>query len=176
MGRDHPDPRAAGDRIGQLLDGVHAAVGARTWASVEELVRILTDLYGDGLARTVELLGGGDPIALKRLAGDELVSSLLLLHGLHPDGLEYRVRRAVETVGAALRGRGGEVELVEIDEDGRRAHVLVTTGGHGSASAGEQIAALLADAVPDASITVSVAASPVPVRLGSKPVSASRGA
>jgi len=176
MGRDHPDPRAAGERIGQLLDDVHAAVGARTWASIEELVRLLTDLYGAGLARTIELLGGGDPSVLRQLAADDLVASLLLLHGLHPDGLGFRVRHAVDTVAAAIRSRGGDVSVEQIDEERREARVIVSVGGHGSEAVREQVAALLADAVPDASFAVTVVASPVAVRLGRKPVTAGNGA
>ncbi|HLX88374.1 MAG TPA: hypothetical protein VKR22_07975, partial [Acidimicrobiales bacterium] len=100
------DPGAAGERIEQLLDDIHAAVGARAWANVEELVRALTDLYGAGLARTLELLVGDDRAAAERLAADDLVASLLLLHGLHPEALPARVRRAVDAVAPAVRSRG----------------------------------------------------------------------
>ena len=172
MARDLPDPRAAGDRIAKLLDDVHAAVGGRTWASVEELVRVLTDLYGAGLARTIELIGDGDPGVLRRLAADELVASLLLLHGLHPDGLDARIGRAVDAVASAVRTRGGDVVLDAVDEERAEARVTVTVGGHGAEAVREQVAGLLADAVPDAVWAVTVVASPVAVRLGRKPVSA----
>src|SRR5579862_3693154 len=122
------DPRAAGARIEQLLDDLHAGSGARAWANVEELVRALTDLYGAGLARTIELLGGEDPAALARLATDDLVASLLLLHGLHPDSLPARVRGAIESVAPAVRSRGGELTLDALDEEGAAAHVTLRAG------------------------------------------------
>ncbi|MFI5040509.1 MAG: hypothetical protein ACHQNA_01450 [Acidimicrobiales bacterium] len=175
MGRDHPDPRAAGERIAQLLDDVHAAVGARTWASIEELVRLLTDLYGGGLARTIELLGGAEPAALQQLASDDLVASLLLLHGLHPDGLAARVHRAVNAVAPAIRSRGGDVEIEDVDEELGTVRVTLTVPGHGVESVREQIAAMLADAVPDASIAIAVVAAPVSIRLGPKPARAGSG-
>ena len=53
----------------------------------EELVRLVTDLYGAGLERLLEIVhdaGRLDDGALDALAGDELVASLLLVHGLHP--------------------------------------------------------------------------------------------
>src|SRR5579871_2599840 len=136
------DPRAAGDRIEQLLDDIHAAVGTRAWANVEELVRALTELYGAGLARTIELLAGGDRAALERLAADDLVGSLLLLHSLHPDSLGARVERAVANLAPAVRSRGGEIELVGIDEEGGTAR-LALRAGHGAGAAAEQLAALL---------------------------------
>jgi hypothetical protein len=163
------DPHEAGGRIEQLLDDIHAAVGARAWTAVEELVRVLTDLYGAGLARTIELLAGEDRAALERLAADDLVASLLLLHGLHPDALPARVRRAIDAVAPAVRSRGGEIELEELDEELGTARLRLRAG-HGSGAAAEQLAAMLSAAVPDVSFTVAVEASPVPVNLGRKPV------
>ena len=62
---------------------------------VEELVRLVTELYGGGLARVVELAGEALPTsaASSALADDDLVASLLVVHGLHPDGLPQRVER-----------------------------------------------------------------------------------
>jgi Fe-S cluster biogenesis protein NfuA/nitrite reductase/ring-hydroxylating ferredoxin subunit len=48
------------------------------------------------------------------LAGDELVSHLLLLHGLHPLDVETRVIRALEEVRPYLQSHGGNVELLGI--------------------------------------------------------------
>jgi len=76
-----------------------------------ELVGALLDLYGEGLARLVEHVP--DPAAL---AGDELVSHLLLLHGMHPEPLEARVREALAEVRPYLDSHGGDVELVAVSE------------------------------------------------------------
>ncbi len=46
------------------------------------------------------------------LGDDELVSHLLLLHGLHPVPVEARVRGALEEVRPYLESHGGNVELV----------------------------------------------------------------
>ena len=61
-----------------------------------ELVRAITELYGEGLARIVAMTP--DP---RELARDELVAQLLVLHDLHPVPLEDRVRRALAEVGGA---------------------------------------------------------------------------
>ena len=62
----------------------------------EELVRLVTDLYGAGLERLLEVLadaGRLDEALLDALAADELVASLLLVHGLHPYDVGTRVAR-----------------------------------------------------------------------------------
>jgi Fe-S cluster biogenesis protein NfuA/nitrite reductase/ring-hydroxylating ferredoxin subunit len=76
-----------------------------------ELAAALLDLYGEGLARIAAQVP--DPQAL---AGDELVSHLLLLHGLHPVPLEARVRGALDSVQPYLDSHGGGVELVSLDD------------------------------------------------------------
>ena len=50
------DAQEVGERIEQLLTQVREAVNARTRERVEELVRLLLELHGQGLARVMELL------------------------------------------------------------------------------------------------------------------------
>ena len=99
------DWREAGARIDAL---VSAAGGEHA----EELVRVVTGLYGAGLQRLLEVLHERaaltDEVAAA-LARDPLVSALLLVHGLHPYDTPTRIRRA-------LAGTG--VELVEVTEAG----------------------------------------------------------
>jgi Fe-S cluster biogenesis protein NfuA/nitrite reductase/ring-hydroxylating ferredoxin subunit len=115
-----PDLRATGERIEVLLDAVSSAGGvARSRA--EELVGCVSDLYGAGLRRTLEILheaGRLDDGALAALAADDLVASLLLVHDLHPYDVETRVRNALDSVRPYLGSHGGDVELVGIDDDG----------------------------------------------------------
>ena len=47
---------------------------------------------------------------------DEVVASLLVLHGLHPDPLARRVEKALARVRPYLGSHGGDVELVAVDE------------------------------------------------------------
>ena len=49
---------------------------------------------------------------VERCARDGLVSSLLLLHGIHPVPVERRVAEALERLRPRLRSSGGDVELV----------------------------------------------------------------
>ena len=107
------DWRAAGQRIEALI-AAGATPGAAGRDRAEELVRLVADLYGAGLERMLEVLHAhgalGDQV-LDALAGDDLVASLLLVHGLHP----YDVRTRVEQ---ALSGVAGDVTLLEITAAG----------------------------------------------------------
>jgi Fe-S cluster biogenesis protein NfuA/nitrite reductase/ring-hydroxylating ferredoxin subunit len=75
----------------------------------EEAVSALMDLYGAGLERICSLV---DPSVL---AGDKFVSSLLLIHDLHPVSLEDRVRGALEKVRPYMESHGGDVELLALE-------------------------------------------------------------
>ncbi len=112
-----PDLRAVGDRIERLLDELQAAVGPRPFEAVEELVRLVTDLYGAGLARVLELVKESAPALLDRLSDDELVASLLVVHGLHPRTVDERVRAALDSVRPFLAHHDGDVELLAVDAD-----------------------------------------------------------
>jgi Fe-S cluster biogenesis protein NfuA len=114
-----PDPAASGERIELLLEA-SAAAGPVARERAEELVRLVVELYGAGLERLLELThdsGKLDEELLAALAADELVSSLLLVHGLHPYGLEERVERALDGVRPYLGSHGGDVKLLEVTED-----------------------------------------------------------
>ena len=109
------DLRAVGDRIEQLLGQIRAAADPATADTAEEVVRLVVELYGAGLERAVELAG---PEALERLVEDELVASLLVLHGLHPKDTETRVVEALDKVRPYLGSHAGGVELLGVDPQG----------------------------------------------------------
>ncbi len=82
----------AAARIESLL-AASAAGGPGAQARAEDLVACVTNLYGDGLRRLLEVLddaGALSPATLDAIADDELVAGLLLVHDLHP----YDVRLA----------------------------------------------------------------------------------
>src|SRR5690242_5737456 len=85
-------------RLTRLLADAEAACGPAAWPRVESVITALIELYGAAIERLVvsarELAPDGALDA--RIDDDELVSSLLLLHGLHPISLERRVTRALE--------------------------------------------------------------------------------
>ncbi|MGD1281989.1 NifU family protein [Mycobacterium seoulense] len=109
--------RTAGDRIQTLLDSC-AAGGAAAQERARELVREVVGLYGAGLERIMLLVQDGPgPGLAERLATDDLVASLLLVHGLHPHDLHRRVSDALDRVRPYLGSHGGDVDLIGVDGD-----------------------------------------------------------
>jgi Fe-S cluster biogenesis protein NfuA len=107
--------RTVGERIEQLLNGLQSGPGKET---AEELVRLLVELYGEGLARVVSVLREHNPDLLAGLAEDDLVESLLLLHDLHPLDLDTRIQRALDKVRPYLGSHAGGVQYLGVDEEG----------------------------------------------------------
>ncbi|HEX4999280.1 MAG TPA: NifU family protein, partial [Terriglobia bacterium] len=95
-----------------------------------ELVRTLMELHYAGLDRMMELVSERDGAALfERFAGDDNVSLMLLLHGLHPVDMERRVALALDTVQPYLESHGGRVELIEIREGIVRLRMVGSCNG-----------------------------------------------
>jgi Fe-S cluster biogenesis protein NfuA len=191
---DEIDLHAIADRVEQLLEQLQSAADTRLWLQIEELVRALTDLYGAGLTRTVELAdqwakrAGSHPAEdgdlLGQLAGDELVASLMLLHGAHPQSLEARAERAVAAGEPEVAARGGSLRLVGVEPESGVVHVSVTVSGSGCGSDPGAVGAIARDillaALPDATtieVSMDVDQTPVetPVRLSGKRAPAGAG-
>ncbi len=115
MSAEEEDLRAIGNRIEQLLDELKVVAPPGVHRRVEELVGVITDLHGAGLARVLSL-AADQPAFLRRVVGDDLLASLLVVHGLHPEDLATRVAAAVESVRPYLHSHGGDVEIMEVDE------------------------------------------------------------
>jgi Fe-S cluster biogenesis protein NfuA len=154
------------NRIEALLDDVEGLADPAARDTATELVQVLLDVYGEGLARLVAHVAERDDGTLaEALASDELVAHLLLLHGLHPVPLETRVRGALEEVRPYLASHGGDVELLGI-EDGV-ARLRLEGGCGGCQSSGATLKAAVEDAVQQAApdlqrIEAEEAASPPP--------------
>ncbi|HEX3545420.1 MAG TPA: NifU family protein [Mycobacterium sp.] len=114
--QDDAQWRSAGDRIQTLLDA-SAAGGAVARERAEQLVREVTDLYGAGLERMIHMAVAANPQLAEEFTGDDLVASLLLVHGLHPHTVERRVADALNSVRPYLGSHGGDVSLLEVDGD-----------------------------------------------------------
>ena len=131
------DLGATGERIDALLTA-SATGGVVARERAEELVRLVTDLYGSGLEQVMEILhesGHLDDDLLHKLASDELVSGLLLVHGLHPYSVEQRVEDGLESVRPYLGSHGGDVELLAVTDDGTvRLRLLGSCDGCPSSS------------------------------------------
>jgi Fe-S cluster biogenesis protein NfuA/nitrite reductase/ring-hydroxylating ferredoxin subunit len=111
------EPQELVEEVERLLDDVESLVDPVARQTASAVVQALLELYGAGLARMVDEIAPRDPDAhiARAFADDELISHLLLLHGLHPAPLEERVLDALTEVRPYLESHGGNVELLAID-------------------------------------------------------------
>jgi Fe-S cluster biogenesis protein NfuA len=128
-------------RLETLLDRLERATGPVAELAAQA-VEGLALMYGTALARIMALARGA-PELVSSLVEDELLHHLLALHGLHPQPARERVRHALEEIGPGLRSRGGDVELIEVEDGVARVRWSVT--GCGSTAAA--IRKLISDAV-----------------------------
>lgn len=112
--KGHHDPAEVGARIEALLAELRGA-SDEVAARAETLVSLLVRMYGDGLTRMVE---GLDDDTTRRLATDPAVAALLVLHDLHPVGVEERIGEALDRVRPYLGSHAGGVEFLGVGDDG----------------------------------------------------------
>lgn len=119
--------RTAGDRIQTLLDASSAA-GPVTRERAELLVGEVTDLYGAALQRIMQLLAD-HPELIEQLTDDDLIASLLLVHGLHPHDARRRIEDALDKVRPYLGSHGGDVAVLSVADGPGGAAVRLQFAG-----------------------------------------------
>jgi len=114
-----------------LLGEIEKLPDQNAKSKAAEVVGVLLDLYGEGLARMMEAVAEGEEreTLFDAFSKDELVSHLLLLHGLHPLDLQTRVVMALEEVRPYLRSHGGNVELLGVEEGVARLRMQGSCSG-----------------------------------------------
>jgi Fe-S cluster biogenesis protein NfuA/nitrite reductase/ring-hydroxylating ferredoxin subunit len=108
-------------RVDTLVGELQQLSDPVSWALIEELLSTVLDVHGEALARVLEAFGprgdaGADRL-LERMAADDVIRGVLLLHGLHPQDLRTRVEGALESVRPYMRSHGGGVELIGVAGD-----------------------------------------------------------
>jgi Fe-S cluster biogenesis protein NfuA/nitrite reductase/ring-hydroxylating ferredoxin subunit len=114
---DDQELRERVGRIERLLGEIESFEDPEARARTAEMVQTLLELYGEGLGRIVESVGrlGGEDLK-DELLGDELITHLLLLHGLHPVDIQTRVLGALDEVRPYLESHGGNVQFLGIGD------------------------------------------------------------
>ena len=105
-------------RIEELIQKFESSPDPNTRGDAQKLVQAIMQFHGSGIDRMMEIIaetGDGEPPVFDSFARDELVSNMLLLHGLHPIELETRVAQALDKVRPILRAQSGNVHLLRID-------------------------------------------------------------
>jgi Fe-S cluster biogenesis protein NfuA len=148
---DERDFREDIQRIGGLVQEIESIADPAVRAATKDLVQSLMDLHGSALERALDIVAeAGEPgmSIIDRLGRDSLVSSVLILYGLHPEDLGTRVVKAVERVRPQLRKQGCELELLGVNDGVIRLRVV--TGSHTCGSTANSVQATLEGAIYDA--------------------------
>jgi Fe-S cluster biogenesis protein NfuA/nitrite reductase/ring-hydroxylating ferredoxin subunit len=116
-----PAPEELLARVQELSERVQRLEdpGARDVAF--EFVSAVITMYGDGLERILAAIRASRDAGatiLDELSQDGAVASLLLIHDLYPVGLRERVLEALDTVRPYMESHGGDVELLQVTEEG----------------------------------------------------------
>lgn len=147
-----PQPRkpsefkAQTDRVEKLAARLEQANDPETRATALELVQSVIELHGAALQALIDRCVAtpeGERI-LDEALQDDLVSSMFLLHNLHPDDLETRVLRGIESVRPYLQSHGGDCELAGVDNG------IVRLRLHGSCGSCPSSSLTLKNAVEEA--------------------------
>ena len=121
----HSDPddarlRAEAEQLEGLLEELRELVTPAAWIRIEQVLHRVVALYGRGLAHAIDhgrAAAAGAQFD-ERVCADELLASLLVIHGLHPLPLADRIMRAIERAADALGRDLPALELAGIEENG----------------------------------------------------------
>lgn len=174
------DEQRIGEAIERKLDELQARLDPRAFDQAVELLQLVNELYGSGLRRVMDLADRHAPEFVAHITGDELLASLLVANGLHPDDLQVRLSRALDGVRPFLAGHGGDVELLEIDEQVGAVRLRLLGSCDGCPSSAVTLRTTVERAILDAAPEISIidveepADPPVttPISLGVKPTAA----
>jgi Fe-S cluster biogenesis protein NfuA/nitrite reductase/ring-hydroxylating ferredoxin subunit len=150
--REHPEDLVA--RVQELQAALDAADDSPARRLVEELVAAVVQMYGSGLERIFDGLfaAGADSERLAlSLAEDALISTLLLIHDLHPVPLEERVQSALDSVRPYMESHGGNVELLGLEQGIAKIHLRGSCSDCSASAVTLELAIkqALEDAAPD---------------------------
>jgi Fe-S cluster biogenesis protein NfuA len=147
-------------RIGKMVEHLESSADPNSRAMAKELLESLMALHGAAIERILEIAvnaGEAGESIIRKCGRDELVSSVLLLYGLHPENLTSRVTHALEKARTHLQSHSASAELVAIGDDGT-VTVKLAVKAEGCGSSGASVRAFLEasiqDAAPDATSIV----------------------
>ncbi|HEX4486333.1 MAG TPA: NifU family protein [Terriglobales bacterium] len=123
--------QARTERIEELVRILESAEDPKLHAVALELMQSVMELHGVGLQKMLEVVSqssDGERLVDDFLQ-DDLVSSLLLLHELHPDEMETRILQALDRLRPKLQEEGADAELLGVEDGVVRLRLLASGGG-----------------------------------------------
>jgi hypothetical protein len=124
--------QAESARIETLLTELRELVPLPAWQRVEDVLRRIVRLYSAGLARALahaRRAGAAGPEFDAKLCNDDLLASLLVLHGLHPQTMEQRILHALAALRSELRLADDALVVTSIADGVVHLHATESIGG-----------------------------------------------
>jgi hypothetical protein len=139
-------------RIQELIASLEA-LPESTREPARALLEVVLDLHAAGLKRLVEMVresSEGETL-LNRLAADDRVEGLLLLHGLHPNDLNTRVHQVLERLHPHVGVHDLRLEADTVSEAVIRIRVCGEVAGKGAKLNGleEELKTAILEAAPE---------------------------
>lgn len=113
------------DKIEDLVRQAESISDSKLRTITVDLLRAVLEFHAAALERLMDLVFASGPAGeamVERIAADDLASSMLLLHNLHPDDLETRILRAVQKLQEMFISLGAKLSLIAIEESTVRLH------------------------------------------------------
>jgi hypothetical protein len=161
----------AAERVEPLLEELGRMCGPVAFQRVEELVRCLLEVYGAALERilrsaSARIAPDQSGAFQSALAEDALLSSLLVLHGLHPATAEERARASLLRLAERLGAESGAIELEALSEGRLRVHLSRARGGPGGGNLAAFVRRALLEAAPELEVEIEADAPEALVQIG----------
>ena len=148
---DEKDFRQQVQRIGERVNELETIADPAVRSAAKELVQLLMGMHGSALVRMLEIIfqsGDAGARVIDELGEDPLVSSLLVLYGLHPEELQTRVERKLAQVRSRLFKMGAEAKLMAVN--GSDVRLRVSLEGHTCGSTAQNVKAAVEEAIYEA--------------------------
>ncbi|MFL6448170.1 MAG: NifU family protein [Bryobacteraceae bacterium] len=119
MARDEVRTQQWIDRIEELVRRAESISDPTARGTAVDLLEAVLAFHAAGLERLMEIAasaGKDSSDIIEQIATDDLTSSMLLLHDLHPDDLDTRIHRAIERLQEMFASLGAKLSLVAIEE------------------------------------------------------------
>jgi hypothetical protein len=105
--------RGSISQIDELVLKLNALSDPAARTVTVELVQAVMSLHAEALERVLDIVGSSAPDVIKALGSDDLVSRVLVLHGIHPEGFDARLARALDQLERFFDSRGAGIQVLE---------------------------------------------------------------
>lgn len=121
-------------RIDELVARVQGLPDPHARDLAVEMVQAVLSLHAAALERMLEIVAKSSAGTLEAMGADDLVSPVLVLHGLHPDDFDTRLARALDYLQRYFDSRGAGIEVLEAGAERVRVRFTGKRPGAGAAA------------------------------------------